>query len=97
MNSAKEEGERRALKARIAELEKRVAELELGAAPTTAPGKSLADAVAKWKQERPMANEPPDSTAKELNAKFAASGGTFTFTYGDVTFFKINEVRSLPR
>ena len=30
---------------------------------------------------------PPASTAKELNAKFAASGGTFTFTYGDVTMF----------
>ena len=73
--------------ARIAELEKELAELKVGAEPATAPGKSLADAVAKWKQGRPMANEPPDSTAKELNAKFAASGGTFTFTYGDVTMF----------
>ena len=73
--------------ARIAELEKELAELKIGAEPTNAPGKSLADAVAKWKQGRPMANEPPDSTAKELNAKFAASGGTFTFTYGDVTMF----------
>ena len=72
--------------ARIAELEKELAELRLGAEPSTAPGKSLADAVAKWKQGCQMPS-PGDCTAQELNAKFAASGGTFTFTYGDVTMF----------
>ena len=72
--------------ARIAELEKELAELRLGAEPSTALGKSLADAVAKWKQGRQMPS-PGDCTAQELNDKFAASGDTFTFTYGDVTMF----------
>ena len=75
---------------RIAELEVQVAELrtelEAAAGPTPTPGRSLVDEVATWRQAR---SQPVnrDSTAQELNAKFAMTGDTFTYTYGDVSMF----------
>ena len=72
------------LRRRIAALEKDLAERKAGA-PGPTRGRSLADAVAKWRRAgRPKAFE---STAKDLHAKFVASGATFTFTYGNVKMF----------
>ena len=75
---------------RIAELEEQVAELraelEAAAGPTSTPGGSLVDAVTTWRQAR---SQPVtrDSTAQELNAKFATNGDTITYTYGAVSMF----------